>query len=153
LRRPATDAGRLHRPAAERHFTGDTAGAAPVGGLAATSLRILEDGARISPTESHETLVRPEVAAEHDTLLLVDTSGSVVKSHRLPALQAAATELLSQVEGGNQRVAVYALTARSRSTPSSASRRAAARQAAWRTSARSGRASPQKPSRSSQPMQ
>jgi hypothetical protein len=90
------------------YFTVDTAGGEPVGGLAATDFRILEDGALVSPTESQQTIVNPEVAAEHYTLLLVDMSGSVVESDQVPALQAAATELVSQVEGNNQRVAVYA---------------------------------------------
>ena len=52
--------------------------------------------------------MNPEVAAEHYTLLLVDMSGSVAESDQVPALQAAATELVSQIEGSSQRVAVYA---------------------------------------------
>src|SRR6185436_577563 len=39
---------------------------------------------------------------------LVDMSGSFTESDQVPALQAAATELVSQVEGSSQRVAVYA---------------------------------------------
>ncbi len=90
------------------YFTVDTAGGEPVGGLTAESFRISEDGSLVSPTESQQTIVNPEVAAEHYTLLLVDMSGSVTESDQVPVLQAAATELVSQVEGSSQRVAVYA---------------------------------------------
>jgi hypothetical protein len=90
------------------YFTVDAANGDPVGGLEASDFRIYEDGHIVSPTESQQTIVNPEVAAEHYTLLLVDMSGSIVESDQLPALQAAATELVSQVEGSNQRVAVYA---------------------------------------------
>lgn len=90
------------------YFTVDTFGGDPVGGLAATDFRIYEDGGLVSVTESQQTIVNPEVAAEHYTLLLVDMSGSVAESDQVPALQAAATELVSQIEGSSQRVAVYA---------------------------------------------
>jgi hypothetical protein len=90
------------------YFTVDTASGEPVGGLTATDFRIYEDGALVSEAESDQTIINPEVAAEHYTLLLVDMSGSVVESDGVPALQAAATELVSQVEGTSQRVAVFA---------------------------------------------
>ena len=91
------------------YFTVDTAGGEPVGGLTAESFRIYEDGELVSPTESDQQIINPEVAAEHYTLLLVDMSGSVVETEGAVAtLQAAATELVSQVEGSSQRVAVYA---------------------------------------------
>lgn len=91
------------------YFTVDTASGEPVGGLTAESFRIYEDGGLVSATESDQTIINPEVAAEHYTLLLVDMSGSVVETEGAVALlQAAATELVSQVEGSHQRVAVYA---------------------------------------------
>jgi hypothetical protein len=90
------------------YFTVDTASGEPVGGLTATDFRIYEDGELVSEAESDQTIINPEVAAEHYTLLLVDMSGSVVESDQVPLLQAAATELVSQVEGSSQRVAVYA---------------------------------------------
>lgn len=90
------------------YFTVDTFGGDPVGGLTATDFRIYEDGELVSEAESDQTIINPEVAAEHYTLLLVDMSGSVVESDQVPALQAAATELVSQVEGSSQRVAVFA---------------------------------------------
>ena len=90
------------------YFTVDAANGDPVGGLTADDFRIYEDGSLVSPTESQQTIVNPEVAAEHYTLLLVDMSGSITESDQVPVLQAAATELVSQVEGSSQRVAVYA---------------------------------------------
>ncbi len=90
------------------YFTVDAANGDPVGGLTAEDFRIYEDGSLVSPTESQQTIVNPEVAAEHYTLLLVDMSGSITESDQVPALQAAATELVSQVEGSSQRVAVFA---------------------------------------------
>ncbi|MDQ3032750.1 MAG: VWA domain-containing protein [Myxococcota bacterium] len=89
------------------YFTVDSANGDPVGGLQATDFRIYEDGQLVSPTESQQTIVNPEVAAEHYTLLLVDMSGSVTESDQVPLIQQAATEFTSQLEG-NQRVAVYA---------------------------------------------
>jgi hypothetical protein len=89
------------------YFTVDTAFGEPVGGLTATDFRIYEDGQLVSESESQQTIVNPEVAAEHYTLLLVDMSGSVTESDQVPLLQQAATEFTSQLEG-NQRVAVYA---------------------------------------------
>lgn len=89
------------------YFTVDSATGDPVGGLQATDFRIYEDGQLVSPTESDQEIVNPEVAAEHYTLLLVDMSGSVVESDQLPALQQAATEFTSQLEA-HQRVGVYA---------------------------------------------
>ncbi len=90
------------------YFTVDAANGDPVGGLTAEDFRIYEDGSLVSASESDQTIVNPEVAAEHYTLLLVDMSGSITESDQVPALQAAATELVSQVEGSNQRVAVFA---------------------------------------------
>lgn len=90
------------------YFTVDAANGDPVGGLTAEDFRIYEDDSLVSPTESQQTIVNPEVAAEHYTLLLVDMSGSITESDQVPVLQAAATELVSQVEGSSQRVAVYA---------------------------------------------
>src|SRR5262245_42206376 len=62
------------------YFTVDTFNGEPVGGLTAESFRIYEDGELVSPTESDQQIINPEVAAEHYTLLLVDMSGSVVET-------------------------------------------------------------------------
>ena len=49
----------------------------PIGGLTAEQFRIYEDDALVSQYESKQTILNPEVAASHYTLLLVDMSGSV----------------------------------------------------------------------------
>ena len=53
-------------------FTVDDSEGNPVGGLAAESFVIYEDDQRVSPSESQQTIINQEVAAEHFTLLLVD---------------------------------------------------------------------------------
>ena len=40
----------------------------------------------MSVHESQQTIINPEVAAEHYTLLLVDMSGSVTESDQVPLL-------------------------------------------------------------------
>jgi hypothetical protein len=89
------------------YFTVDTSGGEPVPGLAASDFRIYEDGALVSIDESQQTIINPEVAAEHYTLLLVDMSGSVTESDQVPLIVQAATEFTSTVES-HQKVAVYA---------------------------------------------
>ena len=49
----------------------------PMGGLTADRFRIYEDDQLVSQYESKQTILNPEVAAVHYTLLLVDMSGSV----------------------------------------------------------------------------
>src|SRR5205085_1947484 len=68
---------------------------------------IYEDGAPVSVLESKQTILQPEVAAVHYTLLLVDMSGSVVGSTDVPNLLAAASTFAERV-GPYQKVAVYA---------------------------------------------
>lgn len=88
-------------------FTVDDSEGEPVGGLAAESFVIYEDDQRVSPSESQQTIINQEVAAEHFTLLLVDMSGSVTESDWVPAITAAATEFTAAVEA-QQQVGVYA---------------------------------------------
>lgn len=88
-------------------FAVDTRAGDPVPGLEATDFAIYEDGARVSVDESKQTIVNPEVAAEHYTLLLVDMSGSVTESDQVPLIQAAAESFASSLEG-YQKVAIYA---------------------------------------------
>ncbi|MCB9592324.1 MAG: VWA domain-containing protein [Sandaracinaceae bacterium] len=89
------------------YFTVDTATGDPVAGLTADDFRIYEDGRIVSVAESGQTIVNPELAAEHYTLLLVDMSGSVSESDQVPLIEEAATEFTSTLEE-HQRVAVYA---------------------------------------------
>jgi hypothetical protein len=89
------------------YFTVDTWGGDPVAGLEATDFRIYEDGSLVSIDESQQTIINPEVAAEHYTLLLVDMSGSVTESDQVPLIVQAATDFTSTLES-HQKVAVYA---------------------------------------------
>lgn len=89
------------------YFTVDESNGDPVADLISTDFRIYEDGSLVSVDESLQTIVNPEVAAEHFTLLLVDMSGSVTASEQVPAIVEAAQKFVSRVEGV-QKTAVYA---------------------------------------------
>jgi hypothetical protein len=88
-------------------FTVQTRAGEPVPQLSSEQFRIFEDGALVSIHESRQTILNPEVAAEHYTLLLVDMSGSVTGSEQLPLLVEAAARFTDAV-GKYQKVAVYA---------------------------------------------
>jgi hypothetical protein len=79
----------------------------PVPNLVAENFKIYEDGGVISPFESKQTILNPEVAAIQYTLLLMDMSGSVTASGQLPPLIDAAGSFGERV-GQTQQVAVYA---------------------------------------------
>lgn len=93
------------------YFTVDTSDGEPVAGLQSESFRIYEDEKLVSVHESKQTILNPEVAAEHYTLLLVDMSGSVVESGDVPAIMSAASAFADRV-GKYQQVAVYAFDGR-----------------------------------------
>ena len=88
------------------YFTVDTRGGQPVANLTPGDFRIYEDKQPVSMLESKQTILQPEVAAIHYTLLLVDTSGSVVDSGDMPALIQAASSFADRV-GPYQKVALY----------------------------------------------
>ncbi|MGE0786023.1 MAG: VWA domain-containing protein [Sandaracinaceae bacterium] len=88
------------------YFTVDTATGDPVAGLTADDFRIYEDGSLVSIAESQQTIVNPEVAAEHYTLLLIDMSGSVSESDQVPLIEEAAQEFTTRLED-HQKVGVY----------------------------------------------
>lgn len=88
-------------------FTVDDAQGNPVPGLTEEDFRIYEDGQLVSVSESQQTIVNPEVAAEHYTLVLVDMSGSVTESDDVPLIEAAVQEFTAQLQE-QQRVAIYA---------------------------------------------
>src|SRR5262252_9627398 len=69
------------------YFTVDRYNGDPVPGLTAEQFHIYEDDKLVSPFESKQTILNPEVAAMHYTLLLMDMSGSVTKSGSVPALE------------------------------------------------------------------
>jgi len=89
------------------YFMVDTAEGEPVAGLTAEQFRIYEDGQPVSSLESKQTILNPEVAAEHFTLLLVDMSGSVSESDDVPLIMEAARGFAARVEK-YQKVAIYA---------------------------------------------
>jgi len=89
------------------YFTVDRRNGEPVPGLTAEQFHIYEDDKIVSPFESKQTILNPEVAAMHYTLLLMDMSGSVTNSGQAPALADAASGFSERV-GKTQEVAVYA---------------------------------------------
>jgi hypothetical protein len=88
-------------------FAVDRANGEPVSDLLANDFNIYEDEKLVSVDESRQTIVNPELAAAHYTLLLVDMSASVTASDQLGAIIASAGAFVNQV-GPYQRVAVYA---------------------------------------------
>jgi hypothetical protein len=98
------------------YFTVDTTAGEPVPGLTAESFRIYEDGQPVSIHESKQTILNPEVAAAHHTLLLIDMSGSVTESGDLPVIQEAAFAFAERVRN-YQKVAIYAFDGGARIYP------------------------------------
>ena len=88
------------------YFKVETSSGEPVGGLTADSFRIYEDDSLVSQYESKQTILNPEVAASHYTLLLIDMSGSVSGSGSVDRVVEAATAFADRV-GKLQKVAVY----------------------------------------------
>jgi len=88
------------------YFTVDTTAGEPVADLEPNDFHIYEDGKPVSTLESQQTILQQEIAAVHDTLLLVDMSGSVVGSGDMPALMSAAASFADRV-GPYQKVAIY----------------------------------------------
>ena len=89
------------------YFTVDTPDGEPVPGLTAESFRIYEDEQPVSVAESKQTILNPEVAAEHYTLLLVDMSGSVSESDDVPVITRSVQAFADRVQKF-QKVGIYA---------------------------------------------
>jgi hypothetical protein len=89
------------------YFTVDTSDNKPVPGLTADKFVIYEDGGKVSEFESKQTILNPQVAASHYTLLLIDMSGSVVESKHVDEVVSAASAFTQRVEK-YQKVGVYA---------------------------------------------
>ncbi len=89
------------------YFKVRTGGGDPVGGLTAQQFHIYEDGQLVSQYESKQTILNPEVAASHYTLLLVDMSGSVSESGNAEAIVQAVSTFTDRVEK-QQHVGIYA---------------------------------------------
>ncbi len=80
----------------------------PIGALSADQFRIYEDEAFISPFESKQTILNPEVAAAHHALLLLDLSGSITESGSTPQLIDAATMFAERLlDEGHSELAIY----------------------------------------------
>ncbi|HEY2734889.1 MAG TPA: VWA domain-containing protein [Polyangiales bacterium] len=88
-------------------FAVDDSKGEPVADLLANDFKIYEDDRLVSIDESQQTIVNPQIAAAHYTLLLVDMSASVTASEQLPSIISAAGEFVNQLEP-YQRIAVYA---------------------------------------------
>ncbi|GAC1354905.1 MAG: hypothetical protein NVSMB47_08340 [Polyangiales bacterium] len=89
------------------YFTVDTSDDKPVPGLTADKFVIYEDGQKVSEFESKQTILNPKVAAAHDTLLLVDMSGSITESGKVDELTAAAKQFTTRIEK-QQKVSIAA---------------------------------------------
>ena len=89
------------------YFKIQTSSGEPIGGLAADQFRIYEDNSLVSQFESKQTILNPEVAVSHYTLLLVDMSGSVADSGNRDSVIEAAGTFTDRVEK-SQKVGIYA---------------------------------------------
>jgi len=81
--------------------------AEPVSGLTAGQFRIYEDGQLVSLYESRQTIISPEIAAIHYTLLLVDMSRSVSHGGGSDAVIQSVSAFAERVEK-QQRVGIFA---------------------------------------------
>jgi len=107
----------VHRPSnVAVYFTVETRKGDPVANLTPQDFHIYEDKQPVSILESKQTILNPEVAAIHYTLLLIDLSGSVVDSGEMPALIQAASTFGDRV-GPYQKVAVYTFDGSPHLTP------------------------------------
>lgn len=98
------------------YFSVETRNGAPVANLDAKQFRIYEDGKLISPYESKQTILNPDVAVAHYMILLLDLSGSIVESGSLPKLLQAATAFTARISHGRE-VAVFGFDGRKRLIP------------------------------------
>ncbi|MCC6749695.1 MAG: VWA domain-containing protein [Deltaproteobacteria bacterium] len=86
--------------------------------LAADAFKIYEDDQLVSPFESKQTILNPEVAVSHYVLLLVDLSGSITESGSLPALTSAVSAFVERVSKSQVvQIAVYGFDGSPKLTP------------------------------------
>jgi len=88
------------------YFSVETKDHVPVPGITAEQFKIYEDDQLISPFESKQTILNPEVSVAHYTVLLMDLSGSITESGSLPTLVEAATLFADKITK-NELVSVY----------------------------------------------
>ncbi len=96
-------------------FSVDTCGGQPVSGLTGDNFEILEDGNAVSPYESRRTVQPKGQRYQMDSLLLLDFSGSILRSNSWPVVRGAATKYIETVLAratDGQRVAIYTFDGR-----------------------------------------
>jgi hypothetical protein len=97
-----------HRPSnVAVYFRIENEAGDPVSGLNAGQFRIYEDSQLVSLFESKQTIVSPEIAAVHYTMLLVDMSGSVSHGGGSDAVIQAVGAFADRVEK-QQHVGIFA---------------------------------------------
>lgn len=100
-------------------FTVDTCGGLPVSGLTSDKFEILEDGKVVSPYESQQAIQPRGQKFRIYSLVLIDLSGSLLRSGEFPKLRDASVALVQKLTGdgsGNQ-VAVYGFDGRANIFP------------------------------------
>ncbi len=96
-------------------FSVDTCAGVPVAGLDASHFEISEDGKAVSPFESQRRVQPKGQNYRMNSVVLLDLSGSVLKSGQFTALKDAAAAYVKRVLGGTdegQRVAVVTFDGR-----------------------------------------
>lgn len=98
-------------------FKVDTCAGEPVSGLDAQAFELQEDGHTVSQFESQQRVSSQGEQFQFDSVVLLDLSGSVLRSGDFKSLQDAAKRYLSQVlavGGGSQRIALMTFDGRER---------------------------------------
>lgn len=94
-------------------FGVETCEGTPVSGLPASAFTVLEDERRVSDFESARTVRAKGQRSQMSSVVLLDMSGSLLKSGQFPELKAAAGRYLTTVlEAGGGQVAVLAFDGR-----------------------------------------
>lgn len=101
-------------------FSVDTCAGEPVADLTADRFTVLEDGKTVSSFESQQQIQPRSQKMRMYSVLLLDLSGSVLRSGDYPKLRAAADAFLDKLfetDGDLHRVAIYAFDGRKDLTP------------------------------------
>src|SRR5262249_30518897 len=89
------------------YFTVDRSSGEPVTGLSADKFRITENGRKLSPADTQQTLLDRRMVATHEVLVLVDMSSAMTKSKALVQLDSAIDNFVLRL-GTETTVGVYA---------------------------------------------